>query len=125
MTTDDRPLTKWLRAQYGPGRRWPTLRQFSIACGNERMVPRLETQGTGDVSSLRAVSRATGEPLVNLMLLAGLVTVEEMSPRRSERLTGEEQQVLQGFRELNPEGREAVVRLLRVLLETAPSLRRE
>jgi hypothetical protein len=112
-------LREFLRSQYGPGRRWKNVSNFSFAAGNNyELIPRMERAGTAEVDSLRKVAKATGEPLLNLMLWADVVTPDEIPSLERRQLTDEEWELIQAYRVTPQKGRQIAQRVLQVLRES-------
>ena len=119
-------LFEWLNHQWGPGRRFASPRQLSLAIseGHEQnAVTNLENRGLTTIRNVERIARATGTSQLRVLLLAGVVTEEEIrelggiAPNAGV-LSIEEEEWVQMLRQAPPILRESILQGLRAGLGT-------
>ena len=85
-------LRKWLRRQYDwPGAQYPSARQLSLAITggkDQGTVGDIERKGITTFKRARDLSAATDTPVVQILLMAGLIQESEIETTSGELLSG-------------------------------------
>jgi len=95
-------LIEWVRAMYGPGRQFPSARQWSMKAGlSPSAVSAIEESGRGSCASLMALAKAAGVSPIQVMLIGDYLQPEDCdtSPRD---LADREQTLLRRYRQMRP-----------------------
>lgn len=115
-------FTEWLRSQYGPGTRYPSARQLSLAISgakNQNAVADLESRGLSRLDTAAKLAEATSTPLVFILSLAGVIPGPDTLGYH---LSREEEALLANYRRLSPEFRRAIHGAIRGFLWPAPEI---
>ena len=75
-------LGVWLKGQYGPGMRYKSARQLSLAISdgdNPGLVFDIENRGSARVETMRKLANALDRSFVEVLLLAGWLSEDEVS----------------------------------------------
>ena len=85
-------LNEWLRRQYDwPGAQYPSARQLSLAITggkDQGTVGDIERKGITTFKRARDLSAATNTPVVQILLMAGLIEKSEIETTSGELLSG-------------------------------------
>ena len=115
-------LTEWVRGFYGVGKRFSSGRSLSIATGrNENTVARLEESGHATAEVIVDIARTVGTDPLDALVLVGLLQDDEVAGGADNRLTVEEQDLLQCYRRTTPSLRLAALATVRELSNIAES----
>jgi len=110
------PLSEWLSDHVGPGRRYSSARELSIAAGlGHAIVTNIRQSGRGDPLSLIALADCIGTPRTEVFIKAGWLRPEDVVPD----LTSEEASVITGLRSLPAAQKRVILSMLSEL--TSPS----
>ena len=77
-------LRNWLRTQYGPGKRFNSARQLSLAVSakqqshNPNLVYDIESRGTAKIETLLALAGVLDVPPIRVFIEAGWISSEEL-----------------------------------------------
>ena len=86
-------LREWLGRQYGPGAKYPSPRQLSLAISNNRnqgIVAEIENKGLVKFETAINLARATETPLVRILLMAGIVDESEIEAMAGQVLSADQ-----------------------------------
>ena len=109
-------LVKWIRNQYGEGKRYKSARALSLAAGrHENTVITIEGRGRATPEVLRDIAAATGESPLRLFVMAGWLDESEFSTA----VTDQERRFLDKLRRLPDFDRETLERVMEGLLSTS------
>ena len=88
-------MTKWLKNQYGDGKKFVTRRQLSLACFapgddhiNEGLIGQIETRGTAKPDTLRRVAEALGISPIHIFIEAEWIQASDVTATSGELLSG-------------------------------------
>ncbi len=104
----ENPLGRWTADRIGPGRLFKSAAAWGAACDpplNKNTVNNVMVTGHGDADTLVKMARAAGESPVAVLLLAGVLTEEDLRnhPPPGLALSPEEERVIAAIRALPPE----------------------
>ena len=112
-------LRDWLRDQYGPGKKFRSARQLSLAVSaqqqshNPNLVYDIENRGTAKIETLLSLAQTLDIPPTRIFIEAGWISSEELRDNLQEN----ERQFLYKWRQLIPDDQrmldEMAERLLR------------
>ena len=71
----------WLNDQWGPGKKFASPRQFSLAISeghDASALTHIESRGLTTIRTAQRIGHATGTGTLRVLLLAGVVTEEEI-----------------------------------------------
>ena len=119
MTPEDRynqRLVDWVRQQYGPGRKYRSARQWSIAAGrNVNAVNTLEEVGHATPEVVVDLARAAGVSPIHVLIISGLLHDGEAETKISD----DALEVVAGWDQLPQQGRHWMLGSLRGMLQIA------
>ena len=113
-------LVEWLRSQYGPGRKFSTPRQLSIAAGrNQNAVASIEEKGHATADVLVDIARVVGESSLVPFQLMGWLKEEAIANG----LSANENYFISLYRSLSPHQREVLIEVAGAMIEPASRTR--
>ena len=78
-------IREWLGGLIGPGKKYRSPRQLSVACGlSQNTVSNILQAGSGDPDSLGKIADTVGRPRKEVFYMAGWLTEEDLNPEISE-----------------------------------------
>lgn len=106
-------LAQWILSHTSDfGGEYPTLRQFALACGlNQGTLNQIVDGGGPKADTLRKMAAATGECLLDLYVIAGWLTEEEVKGVPRPEMTQLEFGLLWKWRDLNQTQKDAMTLL--------------
>ena len=112
-------LVRLVRGLYGTGRTHKSPRALSFAVGRDPgAIAKLEASGNATPEMVVAIARACGQSPVKFLIIAGLLTeVDTQIP--ATRLSGQEEELVNGFQSLPLEGQRWMLGSLQGMLGTA------
>ena len=128
-------LRQWLGRQRGPGSKFPSARQLALAISgnrNQNVVANIERNGVLTFETARGLARATKTPVVQILLMAGVIEESEIEATTGELLSGRQldaAKIIGGlpddFADTWLESGEALRRLAGVTIGTPPGVETE
>jgi hypothetical protein len=114
----DSDLSRWLRNQFGRGKKYRSPRALSLAASdgkNHNVVYDILRRGTADPETLVKLAKALEVPVAQLFLLVGWIRVEDLSSGMST----DDLEMLFMWRKLPQEDQEILRKVAERLLQTA------
>ena len=130
MYSGDMELFEWLNRQCGPGQKFASPRQLSLAISeghDQSALSNMEARGLTTIRNVQRIAQATGISQLRVLLMAGIVTedeIQEFGGLAAERgvLSIEEEEWVQMLRQAPPILRESILQGLRAGLRTLEAL---
>lgn len=113
-------LVEWIRSMYGPGRQFPSARQWALHAGlSASVVNSIEESGYASCKAIIKLARAVKVSPISVLLLAGHLYPEECKGANIQ-LTPQERDLLYRYRQLAPDVQDAIDVITRPLHERGP-----
>lgn len=111
------PLAQWILNHTDDyGGEYPTLRQFALACGlNQGTLNQIVDGGGPKADTLRKLAESTGERLLDLYVIAGWLTEEEISVVPAPAMSQVEIGMLEQYRGFDQKQKDAIHAMFGVL----------
>ena len=112
-------LIEWVRSMYGPGRQFPSARQWALHAGlSASVVNAIEESGYASCKAVIKLARAANASPTTALLLAGYLSQEECS-MTNHQMSPRKQDLLHQYCQLDQDARDVVDATVRLLRERA------